>query len=224
VAPRKYEGSRRRAAAEATRTQILEATRAILGSAEDVGALSMEAVARKAGVARMTVYYQFRSRAGLLDALSDHLAARAGMERMAGVFLAPTREEAVRRFVRAFVALWTVDRGAMRRLRALGVVAPGELAAPRGRDAWRREAAENLLRRFGGPDSRRGEREETVVDLLVLLTSFETFDALATPGRSVEEVTRRIEEWALAGLGPAPPRAPRARPASGPRGGRGAAG
>lgn len=34
----------------------------------------------------MTVYYQFGCKAGLLEALFDHLAMRCGMERMAEVF------------------------------------------------------------------------------------------------------------------------------------------
>ena len=44
---------------------------------------SIETVARQADVARMTVYHQFGSKLGLLEALCDSLAASGGMEQIA---------------------------------------------------------------------------------------------------------------------------------------------
>ena len=46
----------------------------------------MEAVARVADVSRLTVYYQFDSKAGLLEALYNYIARRGEMERLAEVF------------------------------------------------------------------------------------------------------------------------------------------
>ncbi len=43
---------------------------------------TVDAVAREAGVARMTVYYQFGSKAGLLEAIFDSLAVRGGAEEL----------------------------------------------------------------------------------------------------------------------------------------------
>jgi AcrR family transcriptional regulator len=58
----------RKAAIEDTRMRILAAARDLL-AAERFSEFSMDAVARKAEVTRLTVYYQFESRAGLLEAL-----------------------------------------------------------------------------------------------------------------------------------------------------------
>jgi AcrR family transcriptional regulator len=61
-----------------TRAALLDATRAIL---EDDGfeALTMAAVAARAGVSRRAVYLHFPSRAALVDALFQHIAEREGL-------------------------------------------------------------------------------------------------------------------------------------------------
>jgi AcrR family transcriptional regulator len=46
----------------------------LYSSREGSAKFSVEAVARQAGVARMTVYYQFGSRRGLLEGICDSLA------------------------------------------------------------------------------------------------------------------------------------------------------
>ncbi len=201
MTPRSSYAPRRAAAAEGTRQTILEAARSLLAGRGDLAAFSIDAVAKKAGVARMTVYYQFKSRAGLLDALSDHLAHRGGMHRMRTVFAAPTLEEGLRQLVEVFVGFWATDRIAMRRLRALGVTAPERSAAPRGRDEWRREAVSNLLARQAGAASKAGAPSSAeLVDTLTALTSFEFFDQLCTPSRKPSAVSRLIYELALGAI------------------------
>lgn len=198
MCPRRYDATRRQAGVEATRRQILEAARSIVGGKGDLGEFSMEAVAKKAGVSRMTVYYQFHSRADLLDALADHLAQRAGMERMREVFTEPDRERAVRKLVETFAGFWASDRVTMRRLRAMGVVFPSEQAGPRSRDSWRREAVTNLLARPGRKGLGPAATSSTeLVDLLTSLTSFETFDGLCTGTTGPEEATRLLSDAAV---------------------------
>src|SRR5438034_816285 len=71
MSPRPYRLGQRQVAADETRSRILNAARAQL---ETEASFSIDAVARRADVARMTVYYQFGSRRGLLEALIDDLA------------------------------------------------------------------------------------------------------------------------------------------------------
>lgn len=201
MSPRRYDSSQRRAGSEATRARILEAALAILGGSGDLSGFSIESVARKAGVARMTVYYQFRSRSGLLDALSDHLAERGGMQRLREVFMEPDLDQALRKFLSVFVGFWASDRIAMRRLRALGAVAPGLWGRARSRDAWRREAITHLLSRSERDGRAAGRANRGAeVDLLAVLTSFETFDALCTEGRTPAQVIGLLHAAALAWL------------------------
>ena len=196
MSPRAYDSPARRAAAEATRARILDAAHALVAGRGDLADVSVELVARRAGVARMTVYYQFESKGGLLSALMDHMAERAGMARLREAFMAPDPESALRRLVDVFVHFWSTERVAIRRLRAMAVVDPREGAGARGRDAWRREAVRNLLRKFGDrPDLTRDDR---LIELLTMLTSFETFDQLATNRRSGEIVAGWIGDAAMA--------------------------
>jgi AcrR family transcriptional regulator len=200
--PRAYHSTRRRASAEATRSRILEAARAIIGGRGDLDQFSMETVAERAGVSRMTVYYQFESRAGLLDALADHLAERGGMARMREVFLERSLPEALRTLVATFVGFWASDRVTLRRMRAMAIVFPRDASGPRDRDAWRREAISNLLarHRYRRPGARGGASDD-LLDTLSVLTSFEVFDLLCTGSRGPEDVAALVTDLACRELG-----------------------
>jgi AcrR family transcriptional regulator len=211
MSPRKYDSPKRRAASDATRSQILEAARALIGGKGDLSEFSMEAVAEKAGVARMTVYYQFTSKAGLLEALADRLASRGGMADLRLAFLEPDPERALRTLVETFARFWASDRTTLRRLRAMAIVSPGETGGPRGRDAWRHEAVSRILGKFEGlPDGARAE----LADLMATLTGFETYDTLAETGRTPKEIGELLARTASGLLHD------RAGPAGGRDGGR----
>lgn len=75
--PRSYVSAKREAAAAKKRQAVIEAAGRLL--AEGPAMMSMEAVAKAAGVTRLTVYKQFGSRRGLLEAVFDDNAARSGM-------------------------------------------------------------------------------------------------------------------------------------------------
>src|SRR3954447_5468295 len=68
---RRYDSSRRRAPAGATRGGILAAARRLFE--RDGYAATMEAIAAEAGVALKTVYVAFETKSGLLRALWNHL-------------------------------------------------------------------------------------------------------------------------------------------------------
>jgi len=153
---------------------------------------SIDAVANQAGVARMTVYYQFGSRRGLLEALMDDLAARGGLGQLADVFQRKDPLVALKALIRAFVQFWATDRIVTRRLRSFATLDP-EFQHVRARDEWRRDHLRRLLERAVGRDADQiGERFEQTVDILQTMTSFETFDTLAGLARSEDDVTELI--------------------------------
>jgi AcrR family transcriptional regulator len=75
---RRYDSSRRRAQAEATRADILDAAQRLFEQ-RGYAATTMEAIAGEAGVALKTVYVAFETKSGLLRALWNHLL-RAGRD------------------------------------------------------------------------------------------------------------------------------------------------
>src|SRR3954468_3057568 len=68
VKPRRYDSPRRRAQAEATRREILEAAERLFVR-DGYPATTMAAIAAEAGVALKTVYLAFETKSGLLRAL-----------------------------------------------------------------------------------------------------------------------------------------------------------
>ena len=202
MSPRPYRLGQRQAATDETRARILAAARELLAASDGLAAFSIEAVARQAGVARMTVYYQFGSKPGLLEALFDDLAARGQIgERLAAAFRRPDTLEALAGFIAAFGHFWAADRLAMRRLRSLAALDPDFEQGVRARDERRREGLRVILQRLA--ERRRRPASETlneVADVLFTLTSFETFDTLAGSTRSLEDVVPLVQWLARVAL------------------------
>jgi len=109
MSPRPYRMGKREAAAAETRTRILEAARQLLANKSETD-LSMEAIARRADVSRLTLYYQFKSRPGLLEALYDHLATRGNMRNLTQAFHEPDPSVALEKLIRTFVGFWSSIR------------------------------------------------------------------------------------------------------------------
>jgi AcrR family transcriptional regulator len=77
-AKRRYDSTRRRAQAAATRADILDAAQRLFEQ-RGYAATSMDAIAAEAGVALKTVYVAFETKSGLLRAVWNHLL-RAGRD------------------------------------------------------------------------------------------------------------------------------------------------
>lgn len=202
MSPRPYRLGRRQAGADRTRARILEAARLSLAAADGPATFSIDSVGRQAGVARMTVYYQFGSRRGLLEALFDELAERGQMDRLPEAFGQPDPLAALRDFIAAFGRFWGADRLTLRHLRSLAAL-DAELAGALGaRDERRRHGLRVILRRIADAHGRPTEEAmEDTVNLLFTLTGFESFDTLAGPDRAPEEVAPLIARAAETLLG-----------------------
>jgi AcrR family transcriptional regulator len=202
MSPRPYNLGRRQEGADQTRARIVDAARELLMASDGFSGFTMEAVARQAGVARMTVYYQFESKVGLLEAVSDDLARRGHMERLAEVFTQPTASLALEKFVETFARFWGAERVVTRRLRALAALDADFERVVRGRDGWRRNAGRALVGRFVAEQGRPPpEALEETVSLLVTITSFESFDTLAGSTQTPEEVAPLILRLARTAIG-----------------------
>src|SRR6266480_3564365 len=202
MSPRPYRLGQRQMATEQTRARILTAARELLLTSDAFSGFSIDAVARQADVARMTVYHQFGSKIGLLEALSDSLAAHGGMEHMANAFRQPDALDALDEYITVFSRSWQSDRLVTRRLRALSALDPDFEQVVRARDERRREGLRVIIRRlvekYGRPAP---EAVDEMVNILFTLLSFECFDTLAGPARSIEEISPVVQRLARAALG-----------------------
>jgi|SRR5579872_222250 len=201
MAPRPYRMGKRQAAADDTRARILEAARQLLAN-ESEPDLSMEAIARRADVSRLTIYYQFKSRPGLLEALYDHLAIRGNMRRMAEVFHEADPSVALKKLVVTFVGFWSSDPVAIRRLRGMATLDTEIDQGIRARDARRQHAAREIIRRAVLERKKKlsTEQQSLTADVLTMLTSFESYEALARAGHTQEAIIVTLTRMARAAI------------------------
>ena len=211
MSPRPYQLGKRQAQIDQSRQRVVDAARSLLADAASYTAFTVDAVARKADVARATIYYQFESKAGLLEALCDHLAGAGQLSELAAAFADPDPAGALGAFVGCFGRFWAADRLVMRRLRALAALDPEVGTVIASRDERRRAGLQLLVGRLAD------ERAITVepqwaVTMLQAITSFETFDAVAAPGQELTEVVPEIRRLAAAALGYSPGQLPSGKP------------
>src|SRR5579864_6606614 len=179
MSPRQYRLGRRQAASEETRKRVLAAARALLAS-EGVLDFTIDRVAQRAGVARMTIYYQFESKRGLLDALIETLSPGALAGRLGARLGRAEPFEALGELIGAFAGFWSSNRVVTRRLCGLAALDPEVGDSLRSRDDDRRAGLRALVARVAEQHGRpSAQAMDDAVDVLRVLTSFETFDALA---------------------------------------------
>lgn len=197
MSPRAYNMEKRQAVASETRTRILEAARHLLSSESETD-LSMEAIARRADVSRLTLYYQFNSRTGLLESLYDYLANRGNMRRMPEVFHEPDPTVAIEKLVSIFVGFWSSDPVALRRLRAMAILDPEISEGIHARDARRAHIAREILKRMAAVGKKKftDEQLRITADVISMLTGFATYDALASTGHSQKQIIAIITRLA----------------------------
>jgi AcrR family transcriptional regulator len=201
MSPRPYQLGKRQDQIDESRRRVIGAARCLLAEAGSYRAFTVDAVAKKADVAKATVYYQFGSKTGVLEAVCDALAEAGGMSGLATAFTDPDPIAALRTFVETFGRFWDADRSAMRRLRALAALDPEVGAVISARDERRRIGLGVLAGRL--TEDRTPARRIDPADLtrvLYVLTSFETFDALAPPDAALTSVTEDVTNLAEAFL------------------------
>jgi AcrR family transcriptional regulator len=194
VTTRKYEQRLRAEAAAETKRRILDAVYERLRAAP-AEPVSVDKVAKMAGVARSTVYLIFGSRAGLFDALSADLMQRSGFGDIVMALHNPDPQASLRESIGAAVTMFAAHRDVLRVLHSMSQLdsdAVGgaiERAEPGHETGMRthatRLAEQGLLR----PDI----SVDDAVHLLWTLTGFDTFDLLYHGrGLPVEKVTELV--------------------------------
>lgn len=202
MSPRPYRLGQRQASTEQTRARILAAARELLMEHDGFARFSIDAVARQADVARMTVYHQFGSKIGLLEALCDSLAFSGGMEQLATAFRRPEPIEALDEFIAVFAHFWNSDRLILRRLRGLAALDADFEQVIRARDEGRRRGLRVLAGRIAEKHGHPAPKAlDETINVLYTLTSFEFFDTLAGSTQSIEEVVQVVRRLAHAAIG-----------------------
>jgi AcrR family transcriptional regulator len=192
VAPRRYEQRLRAERSEATRRRILAALEQRLRDAP-TEPVSLDELAERAGVARTTIYLAFGSRAGLFDALTTDLWDRAGLANLTEAVAHPDAREHLRGGLRASVEIFAALRDVAVALFSMSALDPESVGGSIVRLEERRWGGmQYVARRLGEQEQLRADvTVEDAANVLWVLASFDSFDALYTGRRlPVDEVAR----------------------------------
>ena len=184
-----------------TRRRIIESARTLFGDGGFHG-VGLEQVAENAGVGRKTIYFQFGSKLGLLEALVRDASDRAGVaEFVADALSDDDVARGLRRFFRGSCSVWEHDSALCR---ALITLAASDVEA---RDLLDRVGADRLsdLRRLSDRARRfgrlgRGWSPTRAADALWLVSSFESYDLIRRGGKSAREATELLCDLAVSVL------------------------
>lgn len=189
MTPRRYDLGKRAASADQNRRRILDATEQLAGEG-GLAALTLDRVAEEAGVTRATVYRHFGSRGGLFEALSWDRVSRAQLDRLDTARQQPDVDRALRDFLRENCRFFARIGPALQTLLELArhdadvarVIDTGYY----GRRIESLDALAARLRREGRLQPAWSQAR--VVDALVVLTSLESFQALARRGHTPDRI------------------------------------
>ncbi|MBV8944047.1 MAG: TetR/AcrR family transcriptional regulator [Solirubrobacterales bacterium] len=201
MSPRDYQLGKRAAGVAETRTRIVEAARAVFAQ-DGFHRAPVEAVARRADVARATVYYQFDSRLGLIEAVLDDVERRGGQQRVLTAVALADAIEATRRAFEEGSRFWAAEHILVRKLIGLAAADPEIRRLVVQRDRNRLALVTRLAERLRAQRRLRpGCSIQTAIQTLWLLSSFEAFDQLFTgQGLAADDIAAFLFELAVRAL------------------------
>ncbi|HZZ93074.1 MAG TPA: TetR/AcrR family transcriptional regulator [Usitatibacter sp.] len=194
MSPRAYRSKARAEGASETRARIVDAARELLG-ATPYAPFSLEAVARKAGITRLTVYNQFGGRRALLEAVFDQVASNAGLDRLGEAVTTPDARRALALVVERFCAFWNADPQTLLRLYAARAVDPDLDEALHERNERRRRLLRVIIGRLAQRGHVKSESVPDLIDVLHVVTSLHVFADLSR--RRGADAARRLI-WQMA--------------------------
>jgi AcrR family transcriptional regulator len=202
VATRRYEQRLRAQAAEETRRRVLDAVYDQLRE-RPAQPVSVDRIARTAGVARSTVYAIFGSRAGLFDAVAADVLERGGFRRVLDAVADPDPRVTLCTGITGGVLTFTAHRDVFRALVSMAALDPDAVGGAMQRSEERRAKGMLRLARRLARDGllREGLTAKQAADRLWVLTSFDAFDLLYSGrGRSANAVAGVLVDMAERGV------------------------
>jgi AcrR family transcriptional regulator len=198
---RAYRARSRPAVSARTRDKIMGAVRDLLADGT-FHESTVEEVAAKAGVARATLYQHFGSRLALVDAICETFAENPVLVTLRQAVELEDADAALDQLIANAVRFWASEEAILRQLYGAAAIDPSAAALVERQTSDRRGELQLLLARLReagrlGPEL----PDRTTLALLLVLTSFETFEELRRRGGLPErDVTGTLQAAARAML------------------------
>ncbi len=202
TATRSYRSRSRATGAQHTRERIVTAVRELLAE-ERFHESTVEQVAERAGVSRATVYQHFRSRIDLVDAICETFDANPALIELRPTIMLPDPQIALLRTIALAMRFWESEDAILSGLYGVVAIDPAarDLVARQRTD--RRSEMRRLARRLHTTGTLRpGISTARALDVLMVLTSYETYRELREAGLSAKRLTAELETMARALLLP----------------------
>ncbi len=199
---RRYDMRTRLQHVETTRAEIIAAAHTLL-EGDDPHRLTLDEVARAAGVSRATVYNQFGSRPHLLAAVFEDQGRLIRYDRVQAAMTLPDPRDALAATMRELARAWSSRSKAIRRVLALAVVDPEIGDIVHRYERYRRSEMATLADRLDAAGLLRVSRSDAAA-ILGVVTGFDMFDALSFDA-SKRAASERLVRIAFASLGLNPP-------------------
>ncbi len=205
VNPRRYTLGARAAAVTETRQRVVAAARALFVEG-DFRRATMDEVARRADVARASVYHQFKSKLGVFEAVIRDFEERAGLGELVTVIETAPPARLIRTTVTAGCRYWATDPALTRKVIGLGTMHPEVQELIDRHDAGRMRLLSRLVDRLLEAGALPEEcSPDQALNVLWVVTSFDAYDLLTRgrglPQAEVAETLARMAEGRLGRLG-----------------------
>jgi AcrR family transcriptional regulator len=193
---RPYRLGKRAIGVAATRQRIMDATQELLENG-GFGDANIQAIAKRAGVTRPTVYQQFGSHRELLLAVLNDALDRADVRTIRKALQHPDAAKAVRGMIRGSCRFWDSGSLLFGRIKGLALMDEAVAHVDQLKEEVRRGHIDNITGRLSNEGLlRTGLSRKEAADRLYLLTSFEVFERMKALGHSTDAVASRLIDLA----------------------------
>jgi AcrR family transcriptional regulator len=140
---------------------------------------TVDQIARRAGVAKATIYQRFGSKLGLIEALGAQLEHDAALGRVFRALALPDARDALLATVAEGVRFWCTHETLFRQLMGLAAVDPNAFEFVTHENRQQQEHLRALVSRLAEQGAlRKGVSEDEAYAVVLLANSFQTVDTL----------------------------------------------
>ena len=198
TATRSYRSRSRSEGARETRARIVAAVRELLREGR-FHESTVEQVAETAGVSRATVYQHFRSRIDLVDAICETFDMNPALMELRRAVVLPDPQAALSQTMGLCVRFWDSEDAILSGLYGVVAIDPAARDLVNRQRADRRREMRRLVRNLHTSRALRPAISAArALDILMVLTSYETYRELREARRSARRLTAELETMARA--------------------------
>src|SRR5436309_7514767 len=190
-----YRTTRKLGRSDATRERIKGAVRELLAEGT-FHTSTVEHVADRAGISRATLYQHFRSRLELVDAICETFDANPALLELRQIVELPDPEAALDRAIANSIRFWSSEDAVLRQLYGVAAIDPAAQNLVDRQRTDRRGELERLVSNLHRSGRLRDRATARALNLLLVLTSYETFRELREAGLSDRQLTATLQQAA----------------------------